>query len=101
MKNITLFIVFVAILYFSTQILLELYIKLDAEKLNEITSPKGIYKVEKYIPLENKSILFTVDSFFLLKFMILKIKNIYLRAMFTKWVKGQAYLGHGQVSLTL
>jgi len=67
MKNITLFIIFVAILYFSTPILLEFYIKLDAEKLNEKTSLRGRYKVEKYIPLEYKSILFTVDSPFFIK----------------------------------
>jgi hypothetical protein len=61
LRKIFFIIIFISIIYIILPYLFEYYKKNDARKLDEEFSPKGRYKVEYYIPLDYKSILFAVD----------------------------------------
>lgn len=67
MKKIVFILVFFIISYIFLPAFIEFYGKFEAKKLSEKNSPGGRYKVEKYIPLDYKSILFSVDSPFFVK----------------------------------
>jgi hypothetical protein len=59
--------IFIAAIYTVLPIFFEFYRKYGSEKLSEHISPGGRYKVEKYTPLDHKSILFSIDSPFFVK----------------------------------
>ncbi len=67
LKKIIFIMIFIITLYILLPRLFELYRKYGSEKLSEHISPGGRYKVEKYTPLDHKSILFSLDSPFFVK----------------------------------
>ncbi|WP_156902531.1 hypothetical protein [Desulfomicrobium escambiense] len=75
MKKFILILIVMFMFYFTIPIIFEFYKKLGARKLSEKFSPGERYKVEYYIPLDYKYLLFPFDSPFFVKIYDFKEKK--------------------------
>lgn len=75
MKKFILILIVIFMFYFIIPIIFEFYKKFGARKLSEKFSPGERYKVEYYIPLDYKYLLFPFDSPFFVKIYDFKEKK--------------------------
>lgn len=73
-KIISIFI-FITIVYILSSVFLKFYGKYGSKKFADEFSPGKRYRVEYYIPLDHKSILFPVDNPFFIKIYDFKEKK--------------------------
>jgi hypothetical protein len=88
LKKLLFVIILILTIYIILPFLFEYYKKNGARKLVEKFSPKGRYKVEYYIPLEYKYILFPVDSPFFVKVYDFKEKRYIYESDFHEMGQG-------------